>query len=91
MCRDWADCETEPVRTTCLHYFCEACALEHHAKDETCAVCDKQTHGTFNVADDIVQKFELKSRHRARAAVAGGTGAWSSEGAQEQGGGWSAD
>eukprot|EP00892_Ulva_mutabilis_P009044 jgi/Ulvmu1/6511/UM003_0144.1 len=89
--RNWPDCPTEPVRTVCLHYFCEACALEHHAKDPTCAVCDKQTHGTFNIADDIVQKFELKKRHRSRGAVAGGTGAWSTEDGDDGGGGWSAE
>ncbi|XP_022722604.1 zinc finger CCCH domain-containing protein 1-like [Durio zibethinus] len=30
----------DPVVTTCNHYFCEHCALKHHAKNKKCFVCN---------------------------------------------------
>jgi RING finger protein 113A len=37
--RVWADAR-DPVVTRCKHYFCEQCALQHHAKTKTCAACN---------------------------------------------------
>jgi RING finger protein 113A len=37
--RVWAEVR-DPVVTRCKHYFCEQCALQHHAKAKTCATCN---------------------------------------------------
>jgi RING finger protein 113A len=37
--RLWAEVR-DPVVTRCKHYFCEQCALQHHAKTKTCATCN---------------------------------------------------
>ena len=29
--------------TTCGHYFCSSCALEHNKKDPTCPACGEKT------------------------------------------------
>lgn len=46
----------DPVVTNCKHYFCEQCALKHHAKNKHCFVCNKATNGVFNTAFDILKK-----------------------------------
>ncbi|XP_057441483.1 zinc finger CCCH domain-containing protein 51-like [Lotus japonicus] len=46
----------DPVVTKCKHYFCEHCALKHHAKNKKCFVCNQPTLGTFNVAHEIHKK-----------------------------------
>ena len=48
----------DPVVTKCGHYFCEHCALKQHAKTKKCAVCEKATNGTFNVATEIIKKMK---------------------------------
>lgn len=50
-----------PVVTSCGHYFCGSCALEHNRTNKYCAVCDKQTHGIFNVARKLIKY--MKSRN----------------------------
>eukprot|EP00798_Chlamydomonas_sp_ICE-L_P001066 gene1066-3924_t len=58
ICREeWAKCKN-PVMTRCRHYFCQSCALKHHAKGGKCAICDQSTQGIFNVAQDIVKKMK---------------------------------
>ncbi|XP_057450303.1 zinc finger CCCH domain-containing protein 1-like [Lotus japonicus] len=47
----------DPVVTKCKHYFCEHCALKHHAKNKKCFVCNQPTLGTFNVAQEIRKKM----------------------------------
>ncbi|EDO32505.1 predicted protein [Nematostella vectensis] len=47
-----------PVVTKCLHYFCEACALQHYKKNSKCFVCGVQTYGVFNPAKDIIKKMK---------------------------------
>ena len=47
-----------PVVTTCGHYFCERCALQHNGKDNTCFQCGKDTGGTFNAAKDILKRVK---------------------------------
>lgn len=47
----------DPVVTKCKHYFCEHCALKHHARNKKCFVCNKPTMGTFNVAQEIKKKM----------------------------------
>eukprot|EP00188_Purpureofilum_apyrenoidigerum_P001994 Plantae.Rhodophyta-Purpureofilum_apyrenoidigerum.ctg21697.p2 GENE.Plantae.Rhodophyta-Purpureofilum_apyrenoidigerum.ctg21697~~Plantae.Rhodophyta-Purpureofilum_apyrenoidigerum.ctg21697.p2 ORF type:complete len:141 (+),score=20.22 Plantae.Rhodophyta-Purpureofilum_apyrenoidigerum.ctg21697:192-614(+) len=44
----------KPVVTLCSHYFDEKCALERFAKDPTCAICGKDTKGSFNVAKKVL-------------------------------------
>ncbi|KAL3687408.1 hypothetical protein R1sor_013717 [Riccia sorocarpa] len=57
---------TEPVMTHCKHYFCEHCALKHHARNKHCFVCNKPTNGVFNTAHAI-----LKRMKEAKAAEEG--------------------
>ncbi|KAJ8492328.1 hypothetical protein OPV22_014049 [Ensete ventricosum] len=47
----------DPVVTKCKHYFCEHCALKHHAKNKKCFVCNKPTLGIFNTAHEIRKKM----------------------------------
>lgn len=47
----------DPVSTKCKHYFCEHCALKHHAKNKKCFVCNQPTLGIFNVAHEIRKKM----------------------------------
>ncbi|XP_009609000.1 zinc finger CCCH domain-containing protein 1 [Nicotiana tabacum] len=50
----------DPVVTKCKHYFCEHCALKHHAKNKKCFVCNQPTLGIFNTA------FEIRKRMAAQ-------------------------
>ncbi|XP_042409173.1 zinc finger CCCH domain-containing protein 1-like [Zingiber officinale] len=47
----------DPVVTKCKHYFCEHCALKHHAKNKKCFVCNKPTLGIFNTAHEIRKRM----------------------------------
>ncbi|KAL9348199.1 hypothetical protein Peur_059565 [Populus x canadensis] len=47
----------DPVVTKCKHYFCEHCALKHHAKNKKCFVCNEPTLGIFNAAHEIRKKM----------------------------------
>ncbi|XP_022134274.1 zinc finger CCCH domain-containing protein 1 [Momordica charantia] len=47
----------DPVMTKCKHYFCEHCALKHHAKNKKCFVCNQPTLGIFNTAHEIRKKM----------------------------------
>ncbi|MBA0855374.1 hypothetical protein Goshw_012699 [Gossypium schwendimanii] len=47
----------DPVVTKCKHYFCEHCALKHHAKNKKCFVCNQPTLGIFNAAHEIRRKM----------------------------------
>mmetsp|Transcript_14513 Transcript_14513/g.40875 ORF Transcript_14513/g.40875 Transcript_14513/m.40875 type:complete len:321 (-) Transcript_14513:186-1148(-) len=58
LCRRPWDEHSEPVVTRCQHYFCEQCALKHHAKNPRCFVCEVPTNGLFNVAKDILKKLK---------------------------------
>ncbi|XP_024382662.1 zinc finger CCCH domain-containing protein 1 [Physcomitrium patens] len=58
---------TDPVVTTCKHYFCEHCALKHHSRNKLCYVCNKPTNGVFNTAHEIVRK-----QKEAKQAAEGG-------------------
>ena len=56
---------TNPVVTTCKHYFCEACALAHHRKSKKCYVCGVKTGGLFKPAKELIKR--LKDRKDAEA------------------------
>lgn len=61
----WVDAKF-PVMTSCKHYFCEKCALQHNAKHNNCASCGKETNGTFNAAKEIMKRVkEVKDTGRA--------------------------
>jgi RING finger protein 113A len=60
--RAWADAR-DPVVTRCKHYFCEQCALQHNAKNKTCATC--MVRCTFHGA----MKRGLRANAAARAAT----------------------
>ncbi|CAH1447822.1 unnamed protein product [Lactuca virosa] len=47
----------DPVMTKCKHYFCEHCALKHHAKKKKCYVCNQPTLGIFNTAHEIRKRM----------------------------------
>ncbi len=60
---------TNPIVTSCQHYFCEGCML-HRIRDESttaCPICQKDTHGVFNHA----RKLEAKKRR-----LVGREGTW---------------
>lgn len=62
ICREpWADC-SDPVVTTCGHYFCEQCALKHNAKTGKCFVCNEPTRGIFNVAHAIIKREKARAK-----------------------------
>ena len=65
LCRKTWDKESDPVVTKCQHYFCEHCALKHHAKNPRCFVCDAPTNGLFNVAHDIVKRMKADAKAAA--------------------------
>ena len=49
---------TEPVVTSCGHYFCEQCIMKHVRENEkgTCPICGKDTHGVFNQPTKLLMK-----------------------------------
>ncbi|KAJ9146837.1 hypothetical protein P3X46_029059 [Hevea brasiliensis] len=52
----------DPVVTKCKHYFCEHCALKHHAKNKKCFVCNQPTLGIFNTAHEIRKKMAAEGK-----------------------------
>ncbi|XP_010537443.1 PREDICTED: zinc finger CCCH domain-containing protein 1 [Tarenaya hassleriana] len=54
----------DPVVTKCKHYFCEHCALKHHAKNKKCFVCNQPTQGIFNTAHEIKKKMAEDQRSK---------------------------
>ncbi|XAR62975.1 hypothetical protein NMG60_11022744 [Bertholletia excelsa] len=52
----------DPVVTRCKHYFCEHCALKHHAKNKKCFVCNQPTNGIFNTAHEIKKKMAAQGK-----------------------------
>lgn len=65
ICRDYFK---DPIVTSCGHYFCEKCILDHirlQAK-ASCPVCKKDTHGVFNQPTKLISK---KRRLLGRSAT----------------------
>ncbi|KAH6786102.1 hypothetical protein C2S51_038557 [Perilla frutescens var. frutescens] len=52
----------DPVVTKCKHYFCEHCALKHHAKNKKCFVCNEPTLGIFNSAFEIRKRIAAEGK-----------------------------
>lgn len=52
----------DPVVTRCKHYFCEHCALKHHAKNKKCFVCNQATNGIFNTAQEIKKRMAAEGK-----------------------------
>lgn len=52
----------DPVVTKCKHYFCEHCALKHHARNKKCFVCNQPTMGIFNTAFEIRKKMSAEGK-----------------------------
>ncbi|GAV70824.1 zf-CCCH domain-containing protein/zf-C3HC4_2 domain-containing protein [Cephalotus follicularis] len=52
----------DPVVTKCKHYFCEHCALKHHAKNKKCFVCNQPTLGIFNTAHEIRKRVAAEKK-----------------------------
>ncbi|KAI9003214.1 hypothetical protein BC832DRAFT_521722, partial [Gaertneriomyces semiglobifer] len=48
----------DPVETKCKHFFCETCALKHHAKSPKCFVCGMSTQGIFAPAKELNAKLK---------------------------------
>jgi RING finger protein 113A len=56
----------DPVVTSCNHYFCQDCIMQHvknnsvHGNNAStssaCPICQKDTHGVFNYANKLYQK-----------------------------------
>jgi RING finger protein 113A len=48
---------TDPVVTSCSHYFCQACILKHVQElSNLCPICNKDTHGVFNQPTKLLSK-----------------------------------
>ena len=49
---------TQPVVTSCGHYFCEQCIMNHVRENVkgTCPICGKDTHGVFNQPTKLLMK-----------------------------------
>ena len=48
---------TNPIITTCGHYFCEQCIMDRvRNESETCPICSKDTHGVFNQPTKLINK-----------------------------------
>ena len=45
---------TRPVVTQCGHYFDEHCALRRFATSSRCAICGKETQGSFSTATELL-------------------------------------
>jgi RING finger protein 113A len=46
-----------PVATRCLHYFCEACIMNHvRTVSEACPICNKDTGSVFNLPTKLLAK-----------------------------------
>jgi len=69
-----------PVVTKCKHYFCEKCALEHHAKNKKCFICNEPTGGIFNIPKSLIAKIEEKKKRTIQEGGGGGEG----EGGEEK-------
>ncbi|XP_076890773.1 zinc finger CCCH domain-containing protein 1-like [Bidens hawaiensis] len=52
----------DAVVTKCKHYFCEHCALKHHAKKKKCFVCNQPTLGIFNTAHEIRKRIAAEGK-----------------------------
>eukprot|EP00543_Licmophora_paradoxa_P010497 CAMPEP_0202462222 /NCGR_PEP_ID=MMETSP1360-20130828/53077_1 /ASSEMBLY_ACC=CAM_ASM_000848 /TAXON_ID=515479 /ORGANISM="Licmophora paradoxa, Strain CCMP2313" /LENGTH=129 /DNA_ID=CAMNT_0049084595 /DNA_START=37 /DNA_END=426 /DNA_ORIENTATION=+ len=55
ICRDYFK---RPVVTSCGHYFCEQCIMNHVQNEEkaSCPICNKDTHGVFNLPTKLISK-----------------------------------
>lgn len=49
---------TDPIVTSCGHYFCEKCIVEQvrSSSDSNCPICRKDTHGVFNQPTKLLAK-----------------------------------
>lgn len=48
---------TNPVVTSCGHYFCETCIMTRvRTESATCPICAKDTHGVFNQPTKLISK-----------------------------------
>ena len=57
---------TDPIVTTCFHYFCQKCIMANVKKNNenttsastssACPICGKDTHGVFNYPNKLYQK-----------------------------------
>uniref|UniRef100_A0AAQ4S9N2 Ring finger protein 113A n=1 Tax=Gasterosteus aculeatus aculeatus TaxID=481459 RepID=A0AAQ4S9N2_GASAC len=52
---------SSPLTTSCNHFFCETCALQHYRKSKRCYVCNTQTNGVFNPAKELMAKIEKRN------------------------------
>ena len=69
VCRICEQIFSNPVVTTCGHYFCERCALQHYSESSNCHLCGKPTNGIFNEAPKVTQK--LKEMNKKQKDVEG--------------------
>lgn len=56
-----------PIVTSCNHYFCEKCALDHYSRDSNCFICSKATNGIFNEAPKLAAKSKIKQKEQDEA------------------------
>lgn len=68
ICREDFD---RPVVSTCGHYFCEKCALDHHRKSRKCAACGAKTGGIFKPAKNLLAKIGEREERVTNKALDG--------------------
>lgn len=47
---------SDPVVTSCNHYFCEKCIMSKFGENPSCPICSKDTHGVFNFPQKLMMK-----------------------------------
>jgi len=52
----------EPVKTSCQHFFCEKCIMEHYKSNKRCPVCSRALNGIFNTAMEIITKMKAMAK-----------------------------
>mmetsp|Transcript_17389 Transcript_17389/g.27087 ORF Transcript_17389/g.27087 Transcript_17389/m.27087 type:complete len:319 (-) Transcript_17389:95-1051(-) len=55
-CHICRDPFSDPVVTSCNHYFCERCILKSFGENPACPICSKDTHGVFNFPQKLLAK-----------------------------------
>jgi RING finger protein 113A len=86
-----------PVLTSCGHYFCERCAVEHFKVSPACAFCGEGTNGIFHAAPKLKAALlqrekraaeEAQAKEEGPPAPATAAAAAAAEPEGEGGGGW---
>lgn len=67
--KSWQELKTttQPIHTSCGHFFCEKCIMDHYRKSKNCPTCKIKMDGIFNNAEDIWEK-QVKKKAEEKVA-----------------------